>query len=64
MVVATAALIPLEVRHVWLHPGTVAILILAVNCFIVWFVYRVLRRQKLEEQAAHAHEGSAVLQAP
>jgi uncharacterized membrane protein (DUF2068 family) len=38
MVVATAAFIPFEVRHAWLHPGAVAILILAVNCFIVWFV--------------------------
>ena len=46
MVLATAALIPLEVRHVWLHPGAVAILILAANCFIVWFLYRVLRRRK------------------
>lgn len=62
MVVATAALIPLEVRHAWLHPGVVAILILAVNCFIVWFVYRTLRRQKVEEHAAHNPEGSAVLQ--
>jgi len=62
MVVATAALIPLEVRHVWLHPGAVAILILAVNCFIVWFVYRTLRRQKLEEHTAHTNERGAVLQ--
>lgn len=62
MVVATAAFIPLEVRHAWLHPGVVATLILAVNCFIVWFVYRTLRRQKLEEHAARAHESAAVLQ--
>ncbi len=52
MVVATAALIPFELRHAWLQPGLVSILILAVNCFIVWFVYRVLRREKREEQDA------------
>jgi uncharacterized membrane protein (DUF2068 family) len=62
MVVATAALIPLEVRHAWLHPGVVAILILAVNCFIVWFVYRTLRRQKFEEDSARNHKAGAVLQ--
>jgi hypothetical protein len=45
MVVATAAFIPLEVRHAWMHPGAVVILILALNCFIVWFVYRCLRRE-------------------
>ena len=49
MVVATAALIPFEIRHVIFHPGAVAILILVANCFIVWFVYRVLRRERREE---------------
>lgn len=56
MVIATAALIPLEVRHVWFHPGVVSILILAVNCFIVWFVYRVLRRERREEALGQAEE--------
>ncbi|MBA3607591.1 MAG: DUF2127 domain-containing protein [Verrucomicrobiota bacterium] len=46
---ATALLIPFEVRHVWYYPGAVAILILAVNCFIVWFLYCVLRREWREE---------------
>ena len=45
MIFATAALIPLEVRHIWHHPSLTAVLILAVNCFIVWFLYFVLRRK-------------------
>ena len=45
MIFATAALIPLEVRHIWHHPSLAAVLILAVNCFIVWFLYFVLRRK-------------------
>ncbi|HEY1583027.1 MAG TPA: DUF2127 domain-containing protein [Chthoniobacterales bacterium] len=61
MVVATAALIPLEVHHVWLRPGAVALLILAVNCFIVWFVYRVLRRERREAEAP-AEDGRAVVE--
>ncbi len=54
MVIATAALIPFELRHVWFHPGAVAIIILTVNCFIVWFLYRVLRRERREEALAGA----------
>jgi uncharacterized membrane protein (DUF2068 family) len=46
MIFATAALIPLEVRHLWHRPGLVGALILLVNCFIVWFLYRVLKRDK------------------
>jgi uncharacterized membrane protein (DUF2068 family) len=45
MIFATAALIPLEVRHIWHHPSLTGLLILAVNCFIVWFLYFVLRRK-------------------
>jgi uncharacterized membrane protein (DUF2068 family) len=52
LLIATAALIPLEVRHAWLHPGLVVILILTLNCFIVWFIYRVLRRERAESRAA------------
>ncbi len=48
MVFATAALIPFELRHLWLHPSVVAAAILAANCFIVWFLYRVLRGEKQE----------------
>jgi hypothetical protein len=36
---------PFEVRMSGFHPGAVAIIILAANCFIVWFLYRVLRRE-------------------
>jgi uncharacterized membrane protein (DUF2068 family) len=46
MVFATAALIPLEVRHIWHHPAAAAFLILLANCFIVWFLYRILKAEK------------------
>lgn len=52
MVFATAALIPLEIRHVLHRPSLVAGIILAINCFIVWFLYRVLKREP-------AHAGPA-----
>lgn len=44
MVLATGGLIPVEAWHLWHRPSLVATLILVVNCFIVWFVYSVLRR--------------------
>ena len=44
MIIATAALIPLEARHLWHHPGLVVLIVLLANCFIVWFLYWVLRR--------------------
>jgi uncharacterized membrane protein (DUF2068 family) len=51
MIFATGALIPLEIRHVWhrliTHHTIVApIVLLLANCFIVWFLYLVLRRDK------------------
>jgi uncharacterized membrane protein (DUF2068 family) len=46
MVFATAALIPFEVRHIHHRPSIGGFVILAVNCFIVWFLYRVLKREK------------------
>src|ERR1700739_1578554 len=51
MIFATGALIPLEVRHVWHRLMThgaviVPIVLLLANCFIVWFLYLVLRRGK------------------
>lgn len=51
MIFATAALIPLEIRHTWhrllFHrPALMPFLLLLVNCFIVWFLYMVLRRDK------------------
>lgn len=45
MVFATATLIPLEIRHIWHRPSLTGFCILAVNCFIVWFLFRVLRRE-------------------
>ena len=56
MIFATAALIPLEVRHIWHHPGVVGALILLVNCFIVWFLYRVLKRDKTEAHVEQPRE--------
>lgn len=44
MVFATATLIPFELRHIYHHPDIVGFLVLAVNCFIVWFLARVLKR--------------------
>lgn len=52
MIFATAGLIPLEIRHLWHRPGLVGAVILLANCFIVWFLYRVLKRDKSKEQAA------------
>ena len=52
MIFATAGLIPLEIRHLWHRPGLVGALILLANCFIVWFLYRVLKRDKSKEQTA------------
>jgi len=48
MIFATGALIPLEVRHLWHRPSLAALLLLLANCFIVWFLYRVLKREKAE----------------
>jgi uncharacterized membrane protein (DUF2068 family) len=56
MIFATATLIPLEVRHILHHPGIVGMLILLVNCFIVWFLYRVLKRDKAEAHVAKPRE--------
>ncbi|CAN5403145.1 hypothetical protein BH20VER3_BH20VER3_01170 [soil metagenome] len=54
LVLATATLIPFEIRHAIFHPGVVVIIILAVNCLIVWYLYRVLRRERREEATAAA----------
>ena len=56
MIFATATLIPLEVRHVWHRPGLVGVLILLANCFIVWFLYRVLKRDKAKPHATQPRE--------
>ena len=56
MVIATSALIPLEIHHLFVKPGAAAAIILAVNCFIVWFLYRVLRRERSGAQAQEEPE--------
>jgi uncharacterized membrane protein (DUF2068 family) len=56
MIFATAALIPIEVRHLLHDPGLVGALILVANCFIVWFLYRVLRREKPKAHVAQPCE--------
>src|SRR5882724_5816452 len=56
MIFATATLIPLEVRHILHHPGLVGVLILLANCFIVWFLYRVLKRDKAKPHAQQPRE--------
>jgi uncharacterized membrane protein (DUF2068 family) len=56
MVFATAALIPIEARHFWHRPGLVGALILLVNCFIVWFLYCVLKRDKAKAHSAQPRE--------
>jgi uncharacterized membrane protein (DUF2068 family) len=48
MILATAAFIPLEIRHLWHHRTLAALVLLLANCFIVWFLYLVLRREKSE----------------
>ena len=56
MIFATGALIPLEVRHLWHRPGLVGVLILLANCFIVWFLYRVLKRDKIKPHVEQPRE--------
>ena len=56
MIFATAALIPLEIRHLWHRPGLAGAVILLVNCFIVWFLYRVLKRDKTDAHVAQPRE--------
>jgi len=52
MIFATASLIPIELRHLWHRPGLVGALILLTNCFIVWFLYRVLKPEKRDVKIA------------
>ena len=56
MIFATAALIPLELRHLLHDRGLVGALILMANCFIVWFLYRVLKRGKPKVHVAQPRE--------
>jgi uncharacterized membrane protein (DUF2068 family) len=56
MIFATAALIPLEIRHIWKRPSLAAFIILAANIFIVWFLYKVLKRDPALPQPAEKRE--------
>ena len=56
MICATAGLIPIEVRHLWHRPGLVSALILLANCFIVWFLYLVLKRDKAKPHVEQPRE--------
>jgi uncharacterized membrane protein (DUF2068 family) len=56
MIFATSAFIPIEVRHIWHRPGLVGALILLANCFIVWFLYRVLKRDKTKPHLSRRRE--------
>ena len=56
MIFATAALIPFEIHHLWFRPSLGALVVLAVNCFIVWFLYRVLKREKKEARVDRPSE--------
>lgn len=44
LIIAIGGLIPFEAHHLWFKPSAGALIVLTVNCFIVWFLYRVLRR--------------------
>jgi uncharacterized membrane protein (DUF2068 family) len=59
MIFATATLIPIEIRHLWHRPGLVGTLILLANCFIVWFLYRVLKREKARAHIARQRQLAA-----
>jgi uncharacterized membrane protein (DUF2068 family) len=56
MILEAAALIPLELRHLWHRPGLAGALILLANCFIVWFLFLVLRRDKTKARVAQPGE--------
>lgn len=56
MIFATAALIPFEAYHLWAKPSVGASVVLAVNCFIVWFLYLVLKRDNTEAYIAPKKE--------
>jgi uncharacterized membrane protein (DUF2068 family) len=56
MIFATATLIPIEIRHLWHRPSLVGVLILLANCFIVWFLYRVLKRDRAKAHTTQPSE--------
>ena len=56
MIFSTAAFIPIEVRHIWHRPSLAAVLILLANCFVVWFLYLVLKRDKAKTHTQQPRE--------
>jgi uncharacterized membrane protein (DUF2068 family) len=56
MVIATSALIPLEIHRLSVKPSVTAAVVLVVNGFIVWFLYRILRRDRTVHQEAEQPE--------
>ncbi len=59
MVFATATLIPFELWHIYHRPSIGGFLVLAVNCFIVWFLARVLRRAPQHASVASNPDNTA-----
>jgi uncharacterized membrane protein (DUF2068 family) len=57
MIVECAAFIPIELHHVWHRPGLVGAVILLANCFIVWFLWRALKRDTATTQTVDARTG-------
>ena len=60
MICATALLIPFEAHHLWRKPSLVAALILAANVSIVWYLYRVVGREKRPPARAAETEPAVV----
>lgn len=54
MICATALLVPFEAHHLWRKPSLLAAFILAANVFIVWYLYRVVGREKRSQPLADA----------
>jgi uncharacterized membrane protein (DUF2068 family) len=57
MIFECAALIPIELHHLWHRPGLVGVLILLANCLIVWFLYVVLKRDRRSTHVASGRHG-------
>jgi uncharacterized membrane protein (DUF2068 family) len=60
MIFATSALIPFEIHHLFIKRSVAAVVILAVNCFIVWFLYLVLRRERPQKRLTAPREVAKV----
>lgn len=54
MVVATAALIPLEVYHFWHKPTWTKAAVIVMNSLIVYYLYRTLQHNPAHEERRHS----------